>query len=78
MASGIIEYLAEGTWTKRMALAGPPQQGLNSVIAKAGFRPRTVFEGTHGLFKGFASDSITPDFGHLESFGDGWVSEPCF
>jgi 2-methylcitrate dehydratase PrpD len=33
-----------------------------------------VFEGTHGLFKGFASDSITPDFSHLESFGKGWVS----
>ena len=76
MASGIIEYLAEGTWTKRMHPGWAASAGIKSaVIAKAGFKgPRTVFEGTHGLFKGFASDSITPDFGHLESFGDGWVS----
>ena len=44
-------------------------------MAKAGFTgPRTVFEGTHGLFKGFAHDSIAPDFGHLESFGEEWIS----
>ena len=76
MASGIIEYLAEGTWTKRMHPGWAASAGIKSaVMAKAGFTgPRTVFEGTHGLFKGFASDSITPDFSHLESFGDGWVS----
>ena len=76
MASGIIEYLAEGTWTKRMHPGWAASAGIKSaVMAKAGFTgPRTVFEGTHGLFKGFASGSITPDFSHLESFGDGWVS----
>jgi len=76
MASGIIEYLAEGTWTKRMHPGWAASAGIKSaMMAKAGFKgPRTVFEGTHGLFKGFASNSITPDFGHLESFGDGWVS----
>ena len=76
MASGIIEYLAEGTWTKRMHPGWAASAGIKSaVMAKAGFTgPRTVFEGTHGLFRGFASDSITPDFNHLESFGNGWVS----
>ena len=76
MASGIIEYLAEGTWTKRMHPGWAASAGIKSaMMAKSGFKgPRTVFEGTHGLFKGFASNSITPDFGHLESFGDGWVS----
>lgn len=76
MASGIIEYLAEGTWTKRMHPGWAASAGIKSaMMAKAGFKgPRTVFEGTHGLFKGFASNSITPDFGHLESFGDDWVS----
>ena len=76
MASGIIEYLAEGTWTKRMHPGWAASAGIKSaVMAKAGFTgPRTVFEGTHGLFKGFASSSITPDFNHLESFGNGWVS----
>lgn len=76
MASGIIEYLAEGTWTKRMHPGWAASAGIKSaVMAKAGFKgPRTVFEGTHGLFKGFASDAITPDFNHLESFGKDWVS----
>ena len=76
MASGIIEYLAEGTWTKRMHPGWAASAGIKSaVMARAGFKgPRTVFEGTHGLFKGFASDVITPDFSHLESFGDSWIS----
>ncbi len=76
MASGIIEYLAEGTWTKRMHPGWAASAGIKSaVMAKAGFQgPRTVFEGTHGLFKGFASNTIKPDFSHLESFGDKWIS----
>ncbi len=76
MASGIIEYLAEGTWTKRMHPGWAASAGIKSaVMAKAGFKgPRTVFEGTHGLFKGFASDAITPEFKYLESFGEDWVS----
>lgn len=76
MASGIIEYLAEGTWTKRMHPGWAASAGIKSaVMAKAGFQgPRTVFEGTHGLFKGFASDTIKPDFSHLETFGDEWIS----
>ncbi len=56
MASGIIEYLAEGAWTKRMHAGWAAQSGLRAaLLARAGFiGPRTVFEGTHGLFHGFA------------------------
>ena len=56
MASGIIEYLAEGTWTKRMHAGWAAQSGLRAaLLARAGFSgPRTVFEGVHGLFHGFA------------------------
>ena len=76
MASGIIEYLAEGTWTKRMHPGWAAAAGIKSaVMARSGFEgPRTVFEGTHGIFKGFASDSIQPDFAHLETFGQEWIS----
>ena len=53
MASGIIEYLAEGTSTKRLHpgwAAGCGYQSAN--IAKSGFLgPRTVFEGKHGAFR---------------------------
>src|SRR5258705_12477039 len=46
MASGIIEYLAEGTWPKRMHAGWAAQSGLRAVLlARAGVNgPRTVFE----------------------------------
>jgi 2-methylcitrate dehydratase PrpD len=77
MASGIIEYLAEGTWPKRMHAGWAAQSGLRAaLLARHGFRgPRTVFEGTHGLFHGFANtregdyDALTGDFGKR------WVTE---
>ena len=55
-ASGIIEYLAEGAWTKRLHPGWAAQSGLRAaLLARGGFLgPRTVFEGVHGLFHGFA------------------------
>ena len=48
MAGGIIEYLAEGAWTKRMHPGWAAQSGIRAAaLARAGFvGPRTVFEGT--------------------------------
>ena len=41
MASGIIEYLAEGTWTKRMHAGWAAQSGLRAaLLARAGFSGR--------------------------------------
>jgi len=77
MASGIIEYLAEGTWTKRMHAGWAAQSGLRaSLLARAGFQgPRTVFEGTHGLFHGFAN-TLDGDYGALiDDFGTRWVTQ---
>lgn len=63
LASGIIEYLAEGSWTKRIHAGWAAQNGLRAaLIARQGFRgPRTVFEGKHGFFFAFADSSIEPD-----------------
>jgi 2-methylcitrate dehydratase PrpD len=75
MASGIIEYLAEGTWTKRMHAGWAAQSGVRAALmARAGFTgPRTVLEGTHGFFKAFAP-SLPPDFAPLLSgLGQDWV-----
>ena len=75
MASGIIEYLAEGTWTKRMHAGWAAQSGLRAaLLARAGFTgPRTVLEGTHGLFRAFAP-SVAPDFSRLvDELGREWV-----
>lgn len=75
MASGIIEYLAEGTWTKRMHPGWAASAGIRAAaMAKQGFQgPRTVFEGTHGVFKAFAVAEIARDFSHLETFADTWI-----
>src|ERR1700719_895018 len=56
MASGIIEYLAEGAWTKRLHAGWAAQSGIRAaLLGRAGFvGPRTVFEGVHGFFHGFA------------------------
>src|ERR1041384_553872 len=71
MAGGIIEYLADGSWTKRLHAGWAAQSGIRAALfARAGFvGPRSVFEGTHGLFNGFAHttmgdyDALTGDFG---------------
>jgi 2-methylcitrate dehydratase PrpD len=75
MASGIIEYLAEGTWTKRMHPGWAAQSGLRAaLLGRAGFRgPGTVFEGTHGLFAGFARTSEGNYAALLEGFGQRWL-----
>ena len=74
-ASGIIEYLAEGTSTKRMHAGWAAQSGLRTALmARGGFAgPRTVLEGVHGFYKAFAP-SRTPDFAPLlDGLGRDWV-----
>jgi 2-methylcitrate dehydratase PrpD len=77
MASGIIEYLAEGAWTKRLHAGWAAQSGLRAaLLGRAGFLgPRTVFEGTHGFFHGFAN-TTAGDYGAIAGdFGKRWVTE---
>jgi len=77
MAGGIIEYLADGAWTKRLHPGWAAQSGIRAaLLAQHGFvGPRTVLEGTHGLFKGFARTS-EGDWGKLlDGFGRSWVTE---
>jgi 2-methylcitrate dehydratase PrpD len=77
MASGVIEYLADGSWTKRLHPGWAAQAGLRAaLLARHGFRgPRTVFEGTHGLFNGFAR-TTTGDYAKLTGgFGREWAAE---
>ena len=77
MASGIIEYLAEGAWTKRMHAGWAAQSGLRAALmAQHGFRgPRTVFEGTHGLFYGFAHTTKGDYAALIGDFGGHWLAE---
>jgi len=75
MASGIIEYLAEGTWTKRIHPGWAAQSGLRTaLLGKNGFSgPRTVLEGEHGFFFAFGVPEIKPDFTRVtEALGETW------
>src|SRR5450755_5074654 len=77
MAAGIIEYLAEGAWTKRMHAGWAAQSGVRAALmAKHGFvGPRTVFEGTHGFFHGFAHTTKGKYEALIGDFGERWVTE---
>jgi 2-methylcitrate dehydratase PrpD len=76
MASGIIEYLAEGASTKRMHPGWAAQSGLRAVaLARASFEgPRTVWEGTHGFLHGFANTTGGAWERLVGDFGERWVA----
>jgi 2-methylcitrate dehydratase PrpD len=77
LASGIIEYLADGSWTKRLHPGAAAQSGIRAaLLAEAGFTgPATVLEGQHGFYKAFAP-SKAPEFGPLlDSLATAWVLE---
>ena len=75
LGGGIIEYLAEGAWTKRLHPGWAAQSGYRAVrLALAGFiGPRTVFEGTHGYFHGFANTADGNFAALLAGFGERWI-----
>jgi 2-methylcitrate dehydratase PrpD len=76
MASGIIEYLAEGTWTKRMHPGWAAHSGYRAArMAQEGFTgPRTLFEGEHGFFHAFANQDENNFTKMLSGIGEEWLS----
>jgi len=76
MASGIIEYLAEGAWTKRMHPGWAAQAGYRAArMAQEGFTgPRTLFEGEHGFFHGFANSDGCDFTAMLDRAGTTWLA----
>jgi 2-methylcitrate dehydratase PrpD len=76
MMPDAIEYLADGSSTKRLHAGLGAQSGIRAVaLAEAGFTgPLTVFEGTHGLYRAFAHPRA-PDFTQLtEGLGNRWTA----
>jgi 2-methylcitrate dehydratase PrpD len=65
-ASGIIEYLSDGSWTKRFHTGWAAQSGIRAaLLAETGFTgPLSVFEGPHGFFQAFAPNK-EPNYGEL-------------
>ena len=76
MASGIIEYLAEGSWTKRLHPGWAAQSAIRAAdLARAGFiGPRTVLEGTHGFYQAFAHTTQGDWAKLVDGFGERWVA----
>ena len=74
-ASGIIEYLADGSWTKRLHPGWNAHAGVVAAeLACARFTgPETVLEGAHGLYQAFAGghDPAKLD-ALLASLGTAW------
>lgn len=73
-ASGIIEYLADGSSTKRLHAGWAAQAGMRAAaLGAAGFTgPSTVFEGAHGFFYAFSTPMAT-DFAPLvDDLGTRW------
>ena len=72
-SSGIIEYLADGTWTKRLHPGWSAHGGvIATLLAHEGFRgPGKVFEGTHGFFHAFGGENDYR-FEKLTELGKEW------
>jgi 2-methylcitrate dehydratase PrpD len=77
-AGGIIEYLRDGSWTKRLHAGWAAHSGVVAAhLAHAGFTgPETVLEGEHGLYAAFAGGH-EPDRleEQLQSLGRVWELE---
>ncbi len=76
-AGGIIEYLTNGAWTKRLHPGWAAQSGIRAALLARGgfFGPRTVFEGVHGLFHGYAHTTKGDYDALIGDFGTKWVTE---
>ena len=75
MAGGIIEYLAEGAWTKRMHPGWAAQAGYRAArMAEAGFTgPRTLLDGEHSFFHAFANTRDGDLAALLDGAGTHWL-----
>ena len=74
-AAGIIEYLADGSWTKRLHPGWTGHAGVVATrLAQAGFTgPESVLEGEHGFYRAFGGghDGAVLD-GLLDTLGRTW------
>ena len=72
-SSGIIEYLADGSWTKRLHPGWSAHGGvIATLLAREGFHgPVSVFEGQHGFYRAFGGPNEYP-FEKLLELGKEW------
>jgi 2-methylcitrate dehydratase PrpD len=77
-ASGIIEYLADGSWTKRLHPGWAAHSGvIAALLAQSGFTgPESVFEGRQGFYQAFAGGYDEQRLSQqVDSLGKQWELE---
>jgi 2-methylcitrate dehydratase PrpD len=81
-AGGIIEYLADGSWTKRLHPGWAAHAGVvATALARAGFTgPASMLEGAHGVYAAFAGGYDANRLSaQLDSLGRTWeIAELTF
>jgi len=73
MASGVMEFLEDGSWVKRLHPGWAAQSGLQAAaLAREGFTgPATALEGRLGLYRAALGEA--PDIGkYLKNLGNEW------
>lgn len=72
LASGIFEFVADGTLTKRLHPGWAAQGGVTAaILAQNGLTgPASVLEGKHGFFRAFAGEDSWNEEEALEGLGD--------
>src|SRR5262249_5912889 len=77
-SAGIIEYLADGSWPKRLHPGLAAHAGVTAaLLARSGFTgPASVFEGEHGFYQAFAGGHDPARLGALlDALGQTWEIE---
>jgi 2-methylcitrate dehydratase PrpD len=71
-ASGVMEFLEDGSWVKRLHPGWAGQAGATAAaLARAGFPgPATILEGRYGLYRTFVA--VDPDEHPFETLGQTW------
>jgi 2-methylcitrate dehydratase PrpD len=75
MASGLMEYLSDGSDVKQMHPGWAAQSGIRAAqLASRGFTgPSSIFEGRFGIYQAFARTRVRPEDARERS--DGWEVE---
>lgn len=77
MSSGLLEFLSDGTWSKRMHPGWAAAGGLRAAqLAVSGFLgPRRIVEGRHGIFASFLGRGLRDPEAALADLGTVWHSQ---
>lgn len=79
MSGGVLEFLADGTWSKRLHPGWAAHGGIVAdELSAAGFPgPASIVEGRHGLFASFLDQGLDDAelAGLVDGLGSAWMSQ---